>query len=136
PDLTADPPLGELLLRGLHRRQVALGAHHDSHLRGVHVELGELGLRLDHGLRSAGRLAHPATPAAMSRRSCRPSNWIMSAAAYAAARASSAPSPSAVTLSTRPPAVTSAPSEFRAVPACVMWTLSETASRPAMTSPD
>ena len=44
--------------------------------------------------------------AAMSRRSCRPSNAIMSAAAYAAARAAGTSSPSAVTFSTRPPAVT------------------------------
>ena len=45
----------------------------------------------------------------MSRRICLPLNSIMSAAAYAAARASAASAPSAVTPSTRPPAVTSAP---------------------------
>ena len=71
----------------------------------------------------------------MSRRICLPSKWIMSAAAYAASRADAASAPSAVTLSTLPPAVTIAPSAFRAVPAWVTCAWAPAASRPVMTSP-
>ena len=67
-----------------------------------------LDLGVGHGLGGCA-LAH----AAMSRRSWRPSKAITSAAAYAASRAAGTPSPSAVTLSTRPPAVTIAPSRSR-----------------------
>src|SRR5215217_3718275 len=116
------------LLRGrVHRGHVALGAHDDADDRGVDVEALEL--RLDLGLDLW--LAH----AAMSVRSCRPSKAIMSAAAYAAARAAGTPSASAVTLSTRPPAVTIAPSRS-AVPAWVTSTPSGTRSRPEISSPE
>ena len=59
---------------------------------------------------------------------------ITSAAAYAASRAAARPAPSAVTFSTRPPAVTIAPSR-RAVPAWVTSTPAGSASSPAITSP-
>ncbi len=90
-DLVRDPARLELLGGLLHRGHVGLRAHDDADLR-----------------------AH----AAMSRRRVLPSKSITSAAAYAAARAVRTSSPSAVTLSTRPPAVTIAPSRS-AVPACV-----------------
>ena len=97
-------------------RQVALGAHHDPHPRRVDLELLELGHGLGERLGARGGLSlgigaqlHDLARA-MSRRICLPSNSIMSAAAYAASRAAAASAPSAVTFSTRPPAVTTAPS--------------------------
>ncbi len=71
--LAADPALGQFLLGLLHRWQVALGGHHDAHQRSIDGKL------LEHGLRLQRR--HPATTfSAMSRRSCRPSKSIASAA--------------------------------------------------------
>src|SRR6185295_14625063 len=128
--LVADPALLELLGRGLHRGQVALGAHDDADERSVDLEGVELGLhrRLRH---RCVLVAH----AAMSRRSCRPSKRITSAAAYAWVRASCVVSPSAVTFRTRPPAVTISPSTS-AVPACRTSTSSSaTRSSPWITSP-
>ena len=80
-------------------------------------------------------LMRAAACSAMSRRSWRPSNSIMSAAAYAASRAAPTSGPSAVTLRTRPPAVTTSPSAS-AVPAWVTSTPGGTRSRPRMTSPE
>src|SRR5205085_3786870 len=86
-DLMVDPAVLELGGRLLHRRQVALRAHHDPDERPlVHVELGELllDLCLHHGARLAA-FGHASTlstaRAAMSLRSCFPSNSISSAAA-------------------------------------------------------
>ena len=81
--LVADAALVELLRRLLHRRHVALGAHEDADARGVDLHVLELGL--DRRLGGELGLAHACS--AMSRRSWRPSNSIMSAAAYAASRA-------------------------------------------------
>src|SRR4051794_36568020 len=143
-DLGADAPLLEDLGRLLHLLHVGLRAHDDPDARRVDVELVELRLRV--GLRQwrgrggrLGLLAPPMrspAPGAMSRRSCRPSKVIKSAAAYAASRAAAGPSPRPVTLSTRPPAVAIAPSAVRAVRACVTSTpVRAAASRPAMRSP-
>src|SRR6201999_1376369 len=117
-NLVEDAALLELLGGGVHLLHVGLGAHQDADARGVdrHVLELELGLGLGRGL----------THSAMSRRSCLPSKSITSAAAYAAVRAAWAAAPSAVTLSTRPPAVTIAPSAPRAVPAWVTSTPSGT----------
>ena len=68
--------------------------------------------------------------AAMSSRRWDPSKSIMSAAAYAAARAAARSSPSAVTPSTRPPAVTTSPSRS-AVPAWKTSTPARDAVEPA-----
>src|SRR5213075_3296841 len=126
--------------RALHGVHVGLRAHDDPDERGVDFEALELGLNVGDGPR---RFAHGSTrqhereavathrtPAAMSRRSCLPGNSITSAPAYAASRAASGSSPSAVTFSTRPPAVTSPPPGPLAVPACVTSTPSGTSSRP------
>src|SRR4051812_18628426 len=134
----ADAPLLELLARLLHLLHVGFGAHDDAHARGIDLEVVELRLHLGGGLRRGRLLAHATRSTArraMSRRSWRPSKWIISAAAYAASRAAPGPSPSAVTLSTRPPAVTTAPSSRRAVPAWVTSMSAGTPSSPSMTSP-
>src|SRR5829696_6856642 len=129
--LVADTALVELLGRLLHRRHVALGAHDDADARGVDLHAVELGL--DGGLGGHFSFAHAFS--AMSWRSWRPSKVIMSAAAYAASRAARTSSPSAVTLSTRPPAVTIAPPDS-AVPAWSTSTAAGTASSPEITSPE
>ena len=115
--LVGDAALAELLGGALHRVHVAGGAHHDAdqrrRLAGLLGDHGELGLGAQRSL--------ALSRAAMSRRSWRPGNSTMSAAAYAASRALCASAPSAVMFSTRPPAVTSSPSR-RAVPAWVTST--------------
>ena len=68
--LVVDAALLELLGRGLHRRHVALGAHDDADQRRVDLEAVELGLDRPPRVHRGCVLAH----AAMSRRSCRPSN--------------------------------------------------------------
>ena len=132
PHLAADPALGQLLRRpspsspcrswSPSRCRPAARRPSSSLERAA-----RLGLRLG-CVADLARSCSPRSTArsAMSRRICRPSNSIMSAAAYAASRAAAASAPSAVTLSTRPPAVTIAPSRARAVPACVTSTPSGT----------
>src|SRR5204862_3240147 len=119
PHLVADPALLELLAGLLHHRHVALGPHDDAHGRArLDVELLELVLHLrlrDRPARGLDALVHATSArstarAAMSWRICLPSNSIFSAAPYARSRASAGVSPSPVTFSTRPPAVTICPS--------------------------
>ena len=85
-DLVMDPPLLQLGSRLLHHGHVRLRPHHDSHPRGVHVEVVELATHLRLRGRCAGLgFAHTPTlstaRAAMSVRICFPSNCTRSAAA-------------------------------------------------------
>ena len=112
-----------------HRLHVALGAHQDPDEQ-----------RPAAGLRRRPRRAVARRSRAARRpraRRCRCAAGVRRtrscrAAAYAAARAEAGSAPSAVTFSTRPPAVTSAPSRS-AVPAWVTSTSAGTRSRPLIT---
>ena len=100
PDLPADPVAVEHLAAGVHHRKIGLAPDHDP---------------------DAHRLAHDCTPAVtgrpMSVRCCMPSKCTRARLPYARARAAPTSAPSAVTQSTRPPAVRSVPSWSRVVPA-------------------
>src|SRR5258705_5968235 len=139
-----DAPLAQLAGGLLHRLHVARGTQHDAHERPVHVELLELGLHLSlreiRSYRGGGCVAHQtvvlsrSASAAISLLSCIPSKEITCAAAYAAMRAERGLGPSAVTLSTRPPAVT-IESSRATVPACVSSTPTGTSLSPRISSP-
>ena len=103
----------ELLGRRLHRGHVALGAHDDADARGVDLHARRTRPRPPSRWRARGS-GCSLMLSAMSRRSWRPSNAIMSAAAYAASRAAARRRRRARSRSsTRPPAVTTSPPSLR-----------------------